>query len=442
MTKSRPRLFCKFHDTPSHPKSYPSAKPCSNCKKVAYCSIQCQKRDWDAHVFDCKSPTISTAQYLLKAIRDRVLPTDPQTRVDWGFERAGGQRDILLALYIGLDIVYGMRNPNQTLRASQLRTWRETGTLIEQIKAAYDAKTTAYPDGLSHCVVGHIFVYAWFVRNTWVLDLSLPSAGSPKPFPKQMLDSFTAYSGKDLAVGSWTPQRVMCAALCGKALHGLQPYPGLLERGWVEFGFCVARTSAEEMKVLEAYTTLFLDLRCPFETFAQAYEKGELFTLLKTYCVAPDLPHFEKVVSQVARGHESVWRLKEGLTANSTLIAAVVIDYGFVNCQTDAERGLLADAYKAMMVSRGFDAMELHDACVEGKIWDYACSILKMLSEEERKSLKKLMKKQSFLSFSPRFTVQSVHLFLICFSTVVLYSRITIYVAVILIMILIGKYSN
>lgn len=82
-------------------------KRCSACQKVFYCSSACQKDDWVVHIFDCKPRRpINTADHLALAVHNKSNPEHPQTREDYGFNRASGNETefYLLGLYIGMRI--------------------------------------------------------------------------------------------------------------------------------------------------------------------------------------------------------------------------------------------------------------------------------------------------------------------------------------------------
>ncbi|KAF9499291.1 hypothetical protein BDN71DRAFT_1524918 [Pleurotus eryngii] len=80
---------CKLQSGSNAASSQKDFKQCSACKKVWYCSADCQKDDWVRHIFDCDTnQEITTAHHLALAIRDKSLPTDHVTLVEYGFTRA------------------------------------------------------------------------------------------------------------------------------------------------------------------------------------------------------------------------------------------------------------------------------------------------------------------------------------------------------------------
>lgn len=80
---------------------------CSGCKKVYYCSTYCQDSDWAYHIFDCKPRrVIETAHHLARAVYDDLVPSHPQTREDYGFNRTvtAQEESNLIGLYIGMSM--------------------------------------------------------------------------------------------------------------------------------------------------------------------------------------------------------------------------------------------------------------------------------------------------------------------------------------------------
>ncbi|KIY66138.1 hypothetical protein CYLTODRAFT_423701 [Cylindrobasidium torrendii FP15055 ss-10] len=360
-----------------HPKDYPPPKLCANCRKVAYCSRDCQVDDWDYHVFDCPGANISTAHYLMKAIREDLMPTDAQTCDDWGFTRAGPDGNKILGLFQGLRILI------PGLRAHDLRIWKKKGVLVQKIKEEFERLDSPYAKGK---------YYPWFLQNKWVLDTSLPvpPERGTEAVVRRMKAASIAYVGRDMSeeMQSWSERRQECHLACVSALTGSHLAPH--SPGWVSFGYCVARDSYEEMQIGTCYKRLFQERKCPFLDFCDAHENASMFALLKKYGVAPEYRHFEHVLGQ-STVHESVWDLKEALLSEQTPPRSVLVDYGFVNCRSNEEHARLVDVYKGMLHKPGFDEMDLHAACIKGDILKYADGILKF-GAKEKKALAQLMK--------------------------------------------------
>jgi len=105
---------------------------CSACKKVWYCSKGCQKNNWNQHIFDCTVP-IHTAYFLNRACLRDLIPTDYQTRIDYGFERAGEFQLMLLGLYQGMWYI------GENLTPKEVHRWQRDGILVQKIKELFSS---------------------------------------------------------------------------------------------------------------------------------------------------------------------------------------------------------------------------------------------------------------------------------------------------------------
>ncbi|KAJ3550576.1 hypothetical protein NMY22_g380 [Coprinellus aureogranulatus] len=138
---------------------------CSGCKKRRYCGEECQKRAWEVHIFECDTrKPIKSYNHLARDVILDEIPSNPQTREDFGFNRAdlspesgmdGSQR--LFGLYVGLIKILGVS-------AKTVDQWRRNGTLLEEIKKKYEPIPEDFR-GL---------YYPWLLRNQFVLDRSMP----------------------------------------------------------------------------------------------------------------------------------------------------------------------------------------------------------------------------------------------------------------------------
>jgi hypothetical protein len=80
------------------------------------------------------------------------------------------------------------------------------------------------------------------------------------------------------------------------------------------------------------------------------------------------LCNFKTVMAAVGVWHQSVWELKRfARLSDPEPSRAVIVDYGFMNCQTPQERTHLRRMY-ADFFSRGGDEMDLHQACIDGRL--------------------------------------------------------------------------
>jgi hypothetical protein len=139
----------------------PGNRKCSGCSRAWYCSRKCQKDAWFLHKFDCNAGNPTTADYLVLACVQDVIPTHQQTLIDYGFQRAFTEENQsrLIGLYIGLT--------NKSLlgvSAKTLHRWRKDGVLIPEIIKQFESLPPFNRGGY----------YPWFLENQWVLDGKTP----------------------------------------------------------------------------------------------------------------------------------------------------------------------------------------------------------------------------------------------------------------------------
>ncbi len=147
---------------------------CAGCRKVWYCSKQCQNDLWTWHIFECgPRRSIPTAYYLAKAVYDDLLPTGPQTNKEWGLDKAASIDPSgpfkMFGLYVGLIKICDVK-------PQQLHKWRVQGTLIQEIKAIYEASPL-------HARGGY---YPWFLEHQEVLENPMVSASEWKSMADAM----------------------------------------------------------------------------------------------------------------------------------------------------------------------------------------------------------------------------------------------------------------
>ncbi|KAJ8092493.1 hypothetical protein PM082_023746 [Marasmius tenuissimus] len=368
-------------------------KQCTGCRSVYYCSKKCQTSHWETHIWKCKVP-IHTSHFLLQACRRDLLPSDPQTCLDYGFERAGQYSSELLGLYQGLWII------NPKLTAKEVHRWRKNGILADKIKETFDpvpanARGEYFP---------------WFLRNQWVLNESLPvpHERNPEVMVERMAHAVWERIGMDQSaqVRSWSDEKKECFFHYGMILTGSRPPP--IMDIWVRAGYCVARNDYDEIEVSRIYTSLFR--RCTLEEYQDASSSGTVYRLITKYGVLSgertmpggwdytdendDLgsPMLRRLRLVWSTPHPySVWYLKRCVLDDTIQpTPAVIADYGFTNCKTPSERDALANKYRELFRARDFDEVKLHEACVQGQIFEYVTERV-LMGKVERKVMKRLM---------------------------------------------------
>lgn len=194
--------------------------------------------------------------------------------------------------------------------------------------------------------------------------------------------------------------------LLAEVLFRMTPNPA--ESIWHSFGVASCRGEGEESELLAIYQLLLVKSDgsyfyehhnrrrsvvqpVNFEVFWKAYEAGALIQLMDSQGLKElrsRLPFLENFLSARPPGaHPSVWDLKQFLEIGEPIdypcIPAVSVDYGFVNCRNFEETCILMEIYGRVM--KVANALELHQACVAGDLFDFACAYVQM--EDQWRSL-------------------------------------------------------
>ncbi|EMD40604.1 hypothetical protein CERSUDRAFT_111190 [Gelatoporia subvermispora B] len=375
----------------------PAGFRCSGCsaKDAWYCSKACQKEDWTFHIFYCKpKDKIDTAYFLARSAYIDRMPEHPQTRTDYGFDDVVAPEDAsnLLGLYQGLFKALDVT-------PQDVRKWRRQGTLVEEIKAAYSRLP---PDNQGA-------YYPWFLRNLWVLDKSLSPPAEPW---KDFIEKGNRYCGIPLSlsqdertsyVQGLPKLKQECASFCTTMLSSQHPGPEFSL--WIKFGFCACPNSYLEMQLGNTYHALLQ--KCAFDEFYRAYETSALMALIRSKCSEeiqrnfgyldslnagrePVFPQLEDVLSGSPTEWKTVWELKRFVMGdNEGAAPSIQCDYGFGNCSTEAECQELMAVYRKFFSHQLGDPLDLHKACLKGKIFKYLQGRDGMKLKKKFKSLMK-----------------------------------------------------
>ncbi|KIK15396.1 hypothetical protein PISMIDRAFT_52970, partial [Pisolithus microcarpus 441] len=117
--------------------------------------------------------------------------------------------------------------------------------------------------------------------------------------------------------------------------------------------------------------------KCSFTEFWTAFELKNLVALMDAKGFGPSrkrIQHLEAFLK--INSNEplpTVWRLRLFVRSPDVdPLASVATDYGFFNCQTVEEKFALKGEYKELLESPSVDPMKLHEACIKGKLFDFA----------------------------------------------------------------------
>ncbi|KAH6908252.1 hypothetical protein BKA70DRAFT_1085940, partial [Coprinopsis sp. MPI-PUGE-AT-0042] len=278
----------------------------------------------------------------------------------------------LLGLYQGL-VKY------QGINMERLDQWRRQGILLTETKKVFEA-IPAEDRG---------DYYPWLLRNEYVLDRS-------QPIPSFKLEDVVhgiirsgwnyATNGRPTSddaihdtIASWPPRKHDCVILCGMLIHSYPPPPDLTL--WLRFGFCVGG-QLSKMAIVEMYKLLIHSMS--FDEFYQVYEDAQLVELLKRKGLTQSAAYtqiadeFEDVVSGSARGVlKSAWYLKVFIQQNPNPLRpgegvhiekSVYVDYGWMNCKDTQQINQLLGLYQRYFDNPAASCLNLHSACIEGKL--------------------------------------------------------------------------
>ncbi|KAL9055450.1 MAG: hypothetical protein Q9162_003548 [Coniocarpon cinnabarinum] len=317
------------------------------------------------------------------------MPQAEEVLRDFGFNRLAYNRDMskLLGLYGGL-YLSGRVSPED------LHEWRRRGILTEKIKEFYyripeDRRGQYFP---------------WFEQNLSVLERPVTQDEAQQACIASFYDEARSYLGpqyRDKVARDLEPKaKGNSFHLLAEVLHRMTPNP--IEENW----------ATEETMLLDLYQLLLTESdgsffyefhnrrRGPFQpvTFTQfwkALETGTLVQLMDAKglkSLRSTLPFLEDFLSKPLAGpRPSVWDLKQFLEINDPVdwppCPSVKVDYGFINCNTVEETCILMEVYRQVL--KNGNPLELHNACVAGKLFQFASAHAPM-REQWRPMMKNL----------------------------------------------------
>lgn len=376
-------------------------RQCSICQKGWFCSEWCQRKMSSLHRFECSSGSLTTADYLERAVYSEEIPDDPQTADDYGFSRCKtrNQKLHLLGLYGGLIKVL-------EVGPVELDKWRRNGKLLKNIIEKFEQA----PEGRR----GDYF--PWFMRNTNLLDENTSEVerghldADTHEFIQWLECSRSYLPQEDRTKNIWYLEPIAkrdSYIAYAISLYGSHPHPGWISSDldiWYELGFCVVGDKSEEMGLGGIYNILiggnksFVDYSkslgteydgppptptCSFEEFWHAYQSGRLIQFMDRYGLKQrrlEYRHLDTFLSKPPdSSRASVWRLRHLLALDNTFhiptqMAEAARHYGLTPRTGAKERTILTGLY-CRILSVG-DPLDLHNARCTGDVWTYAHSLV------------------------------------------------------------------
>lgn len=330
---------------------------------------------------------LNSADYLIQdCIEDRI-PDDPEVEEHFGFHRfpSFSDRSKLLGLYKGLFYL--------NISSDELDSWRLEGTLVDNITKTFSTLPESNRGGY----------FPWFLGHKHVLDGSKTSDEAFDDMTNTYNDEARLQlepedqekEVKDLE----PPAKRKAFFFFAMALHGWHPRPS--DTGpYYDFGFCTCLDEYTEARLGGLYQELLvgdkfssfgtrgLNLRsenrrsCTFAEFWRALESGKLIDLMDSKGFKPERQTFRHLDTFLEyppnEPHCSVWKLQVFLSNRDTSEAPspVLVDYGFMHCKGYFEVMELKSVYRSVLQLSG--PLALHDACVKGRLFEFARSFVKV----------------------------------------------------------------
>lgn len=308
-----------------------------------YCSVQCEKDDWNTHKFICNlGRPIDSVDILIRDYFENTLPEDESVQKDFGFMEYYGiqsqsqSRSHLLDLYIGLIV-------NLRTSEDELRRHRDSNEMKQLIIEKY---STLPPDsrGMYH---------AWSLQQDKLHKIFASCGKEPSMSIQEWLQESIKEEGTAKALKSDISHlRVYQDALI---FYGMitktSHHPGPSSSTWVDLGLCTARDAHEERIIGALYRLLFQD--CGFDAFWQARQTSNLPALIHCYKIAEACGRHHNFLNLLAESGvrtASVWHLKCFIKSHQREPSRLVVtDYGFANCANHKQRTRLRTIYSTRM---------------------------------------------------------------------------------------------
>ncbi|KAE8422878.1 hypothetical protein BDV36DRAFT_244721 [Aspergillus pseudocaelatus] len=374
-----------------------TSRRCSLCQMDFYCSQSCEDKRSGGHLFNCTKRPLTTADFLYRSIEENLIPEEEEVCADFGFNYFGSftGKSKLLGLYKGLWI--------KDVPVEDIHKWQVEGSLVANIKEVFyqipERSRGAY--------------FPWFLKHTQCLDKPITKEEARNRTVATFFDKARSYLDEDDRNKHHTelePEAKRdCFYMLVLCLHSANPNP--TEANWFNFGYCSCHEEYYEGSLGGLYHRLLLGYNLPdgmpdhmakriprmkniqkatFTEFWKAYESGKMIQLMDLKGFRRErlqFPFLEEFFSSPPCGpHLSVWTLKQFLAIDNPAEfppgPAISADYRFMNCATFTETCTLMELYKRLL--RKASPLDLHEACVAGKLFEFASCYHKMDQEHRR----------------------------------------------------------
>lgn len=202
-----------------------TTRQCSHCRGSVFCSKNCEREMPLTHLLKCNMRQVTSADFLYEDVVVDIIPTDPQVRQDYWFERCHTKNEepYLLGVFAGL-VHY---HPNHVAR-EELHRWRSDPGGNPYLVAKIIEKFEELPNN------GRGAYFPWLLRPYTRFKLpayhhSIPHA----PYALTQVRNMQATARKYLApedqhkdVKELTPfAKVHCYCFYSMAVENLHPPP-------------------------------------------------------------------------------------------------------------------------------------------------------------------------------------------------------------------------
>lgn len=242
----------------------------------------------------------------------------------------------------------------------ELHQWQVEGKLTENIISKYEAIPKQARGGY----------YPWFLKNLHIFEGPTDQSSDMLTIARPYLEP----ADRSKKPHELNPEgKRQAFILYGLLLNGYHPNPTtgpITEELYMKFGFCVCDSLWNEARLNALYNKLIS--KCTFKEFWTALESKTLLSLFDLNGLKEDrkgIMHLETVLDKW--GIPSVWYLQLFTqTSDMDPTRSVYVDYGFSNCRTIEEKFALKGVYKKLLETH-VDRMELHAACISGKLYEF-----------------------------------------------------------------------
>lgn len=340
---------------------------CKLCGGKSYCTVGCYQSDWFRHKFSCSlgRPIDATDNFVLACHANEFPDEDVASQYGFMCFASGVDRERLFKLYRRLVVDWSVSE-------DELRSAVEQDKLKEML--VFRCLQTRDPLTLADM---------HWLKGQEGFGVNGKGKGLGVIFKAAQRELLSPYERQLPFDELQPPEKRMALVFYVQIRNGFKP--DVDEDNWINLGFCTAADPESEQQLAHAYG-LLVD-RCQFDEFWSAMVESRMVDLFRKHRLAyrvSQMRNFTDFMVIVKKRYQSVWELKRYTRMNiSDPFRAVMVDYGFMNCENAHQRIQLRELYTEFF-GRSEDEMKLHEACVAGRLWGFLESVLGGLSVTQK----------------------------------------------------------